>query len=233
MGAIRGASVTLLNLCRFICTILLTFTLSPMAKEIIQEHVHSEVMIEISSIITSYILSYFGLGFVSKRLKEFIIGKPGILDIAFGLWIGAFRGAMICFCIFAILGSFFSSSYTGAKNIWQVLNHINEKEYPNWLKKSSLYGILQYSLKSSTDFAQGSCIETTLTNIKLPAKSTQDKEESDDKNKKDGEKKEDSDLLKDAFEMKKLMPGGSDVIIESIQKELNMQQGKKEDEKKD
>ncbi len=170
LGLYRGMVISLLHIGTLFLTLLLTIILTPLAEEIVKEYTTNSLIIQIASIVVSYILSSFASNWLAKSLKE-IIQKytGGLIDRVLGVWVGALTGYVITFFIFLTLAVISSSSYIGAKNLWQVVHNINEKEYPKWIKNASLYSIMQSSYQISDKFFEGSFIENSLKNINLPS----------------------------------------------------------------
>ncbi len=183
-GSYRGFILSSISISSFLLTILLTIILIPFADEIVFEHINHGVFASLASATISYILSNFASKWISKRFTEIIKDRTGgMIDRIFGLWIGAFRGFVICFILFAIVGIISSNSYVGAKNSWQMFSNIDEKEYPHWLKRGYLYPFFQTSIVSTHDSLSGSFVESYLLNVKLPSSSKEEegkKQETED-----------------------------------------------------
>ena len=171
LGMYRGLVVTSINIGSFMLTIFLTIVLVPLSKEIVSEHVSNDLVVTIISLVISYLLARFSSNWLAKRLEE-ITDKytKGVIDRSLGLWIGAIRGYVICLSLFMIAAIFTSSSYVGAKNYWQIIHHIDSKEYPKWLKKGTLFDIMQGSYIGANKFFSGTIVETYLEGLNMPAK---------------------------------------------------------------
>ncbi len=170
LGLYRGMVLSLLNIGALILTLLFTIVLIPFAEEIVKEYTNNSLIIQIASIVVSYILSSFASNWLSKWVKE-VIQKytGGLIDRVLGMWIGAISGYIITFFTFLTLAVVSSSSYVGAKNLWQVVHNIDSKEYPNWIKNASLYPVMQSSYQIFDKLFEESFVENSLKNINIPS----------------------------------------------------------------
>ena len=168
LGFYRGLFVTVLHIVKFLCVIVFTIFLMPLAQDITTEYTSYEMVANTIALVLSYVLSSILFGFTAIQIEA--LTSPfiqGLVDKALGGFVGMVRGVAIGIASFMCITVASSGSYIEAKNAMEALTDTNQKRYPNWLTKSSSFDFLQTSSSKVITIIKDTPLETWLTETKL------------------------------------------------------------------
>ena len=168
LGLKKGMLGLLLKISIFLLSIVFTLLIFSIPKLLLQKYFNDEVFINIISGVISYIISLFICGLINKKIMKFVEEiSGGIIDKALGLILGLLGGVLISCIIFSLVAVFSTGSYLKAENAKQVLNNVNPKKYPKWLKNSLTAPFLSESIENTVGIFPRNWVDKSLKSIRI------------------------------------------------------------------
>lgn len=148
-GLFTGAVRLMLNNISFIASILLSSILFAPAQSMVGEYIDSGVISNVISLCISYIISLIVCSMLFRKIKLLI--KPicgGLIDKTGGAMLGLLNGCLVCAMLFiAAVGISSGQDIAEYKNLYSLVQSLDKKSYPKWLKNSNSFDIIDKGLK--------------------------------------------------------------------------------------
>ncbi|MBP7190114.1 MAG: CvpA family protein [Rickettsiaceae bacterium] len=160
-GFIRGFVYLSIGMISFLCALVSSYFVSPLVKPAIGEFIKNQLAAGIVTGISSFLLCTIFFAVLSGQLRYGVKElRGGIIDRLCGIIAGIIRGVAISLVIFSLITIVSSNAYVGVKNLKEVAAKLDEKDYPNFLKKSKFYQLFFFLSKTIGGVLPDSLLES-------------------------------------------------------------------------
>lgn len=168
MGLYKGFIKSLLSLISSALLIIMSYLGFDYIKIIVSKYVIKNVLANIISGLLSFLISLIITSVINAKFLDFIKEiRGGAIDRIFGIFFGIIRGMAFALIIFAAVIVITTEDFTNQKNIGELVENINHDKFPDWLKLSISYKLLNQTGEIALGLLPKDFIEKNILNINL------------------------------------------------------------------
>lgn len=151
LGFMRGAIASVLDLFSALAILILSSVLFSHLQHNFEPYIESEIVLNIVIGIVSLFICWIVITVLSNQLLNLLsLLNKGVINRILGLAIGFAKGVVYSSLLMLGTAIIASSSYVGAQNAYELIEHINAEKLPSWFIRSNVYNIASAKISSNS-----------------------------------------------------------------------------------